>query len=445
MNFQSPKAKTKAPSGNYSLPTDKPPRAATHIIVLVVAIVIAFLVWANWAEIDQVSRAEGKVIPSGKSQIVQSAEPGVITDILVRSGEQVSAGQLLVRLDDTTTASSAGEVEARVLALSAQTERLRVESAGLGVDAYMCPDAVAAEAPEVCAAELDLLASRLQSLVSTRDVLQQRVEQRQRELNEITVNKTRLESSLTISQERLALVEPMAERGLSARTDLLALRSEVADLTGQIAAAEEGAARLIAALREAELQVQQAEQQFRQESLSELTLRRAELASAQQQLRGATDRVSRTEVRSPVDGVVNAIDVTTIGAVVTAGSRIMDIVPKSDFLLVEARLKPSDVAFVIPGQPARIQFTAYDFSVYGGLQGVVDNVSADSLVDEQTRETYYLVTVRAEETVLHHRGQDLSILPGMVTTVDIITGKHSILQYLLKPINKVQQEALIER
>lgn len=442
MNFQS--TKTEAVS-SYSLPPDRPPRAWTQIIVVVICVVIAFLLWANWAEVDQISRAEGKVIPSGKSQIVQSAEPGVVTDILVRSGEQVSAGQLLVRLDDTTTASSAGEVEARVLALSAQVERLRIESTGLTLSDYVCPDVVSNEAPDVCSAERDLLESRLQSRTSTAEVLRQRVEQRQRELNEVNVNQDRLETNLTIAQERLALVEPMAERGLTARTDLLALRAEVNDLSGQIAAAEENAARLAAALLEAQLQVQQADQQFRQEALSELTLSSAELASAEQLLRGATDRVNRTEVRSPVDGIVNAVDVTTIGAVVSAGARLMDIVPKSDFLLVEARLKPSDVAFVIPGQTARIQFTAYDFSVYGGLQGIVDNVSADSLVDEQTRETYYLVTVRAEETALNYRGQELATLPGMVTTVDIITGKHSILQYLLKPINKVRQEALIER
>jgi membrane fusion protein, adhesin transport system len=442
MNFQNRKSDQAAA---YTLPPDRPPRAWTQIIVLVICIVLAFLLWANWAEVDQISRAEGKVIPSGKSQIVQSAEPGVVTDILVRSGEQVSAGQLLIRLDDTTTASSAGEVEARVLALSAQVERLRVESAGLSLSDFTCPANVDAAAPAVCGAEQDLLESRLQSRESTAGVLRQRVEQRQRELNELAVNKARLQSNLEIAQERLALVEPMAERGLTARTDLLALRAEVGDLSGQIAASEESSARLAAALLEAQLQVQQADQQFRQEALSELTLRRAELASAEQQLLGAADRVSRTEIRSPVDGIVNAIDITTIGAVVSAGARLMDIVPKSDFLLVEARLKPSDVAFVIPGQAARIQFTAYDFSVYGGLQGVVDTVSADSLVDEQTRETYYLVTVRAEETALTYRNQELAVLPGMVTTVDIITGKHSILQYLLKPINKVQQEALIER
>ena len=442
MNFFRP---AKKDNPDYHLPTERPPRSWTYVIVIVVATVAAFLIWANWAEIDQISRAEGKVIPSGKTQIVQSAEPGVVSDILVRSGEQVTAGQLLIRLDDTTTASSAGEVQARVLALQAQVERLRIESSSLPTDSYRCPNLVALQAPDVCDAEIALLKSRLENLSSTTDVLAQRVEQRQREINELAANKKRLQSSLDISQQRLDLIAPMAERGLAAQTDLLALRSEVADLSGQIAASEESAARLNAALREAQLQVQQADRQFRQESLGELTQRRAELASAEQQLRGATDRVSRTEIRSPVDGVVNSIDVTTIGAVVAAGTRLMDIVPKSDFLLVEARLKPSDVAFVIPGQLARIKFTAYDFSIYGGLEGVVDNVSADSIVDQNNRETYYLVTVRAEKTTLDYKGQELQILPGMVTTVDIITGKHSILQYLLKPINKVRQEALIER
>lgn len=430
---------------DYYLPVEKPPRSWTYVIVIVVATLSAFLLWANWAEVDQISRAEGKVIPSGKTQIIQSAEPGVVSEILVRSGQQVSAGQLLIRLDDTNTASSAGEVEARVLALQAQAERLRIESESLPVELYRCPNLVALQAPDVCDAEIALLKSRLENLTSTTDVLAQRVEQRQREINELAANKTRLQNSLNISQQRLDLIAPMAERGLAAQTDLLTLQAEVADVTGQIAASEESAGRLNAALREAQLQVQQADRQFRQEALSELTQRRAELASAEQQLRGATDRVSRTEIRSPVDGVVNSVDVSTMGAVVQAGARLLDIVPKSDFLLVEARLKPADVAFVIPGQLARIKFSAYDFSIYGGIEGVVDNVGADSIVDQNTRETYYVVTVRAEKTALDYKGQQLQILPGMVSTVDIITGRHSILQYLLKPINKVQQEALIER
>jgi adhesin transport system membrane fusion protein len=179
--------------------------------------------------------------------------------------------------------------------------------------------------------------------------------------------------------------------------------------------------------------------------LAELTLRGAELASALEQLRGASDRVARTDVRSPVDGIVNSIDVSTIGAVVAAGARLLDIVPLSETLLVEARLKPSDVAFVVPGQEARIKLTAYDFSIYGGISGTVQNVSADSIVDPETRETYYVVLIEAGRNVLTHRGQELPVLPGMVTSVDILTGSKTILQYLLKPINKAREEALSER
>jgi adhesin transport system membrane fusion protein len=429
----------------YTLPPDEPPRSWSYVIAIIGVTVVAGLVWANWAEVDEVSRAEGRVIPSGKTQIIQSAEPGVVSEILVRPGEQVAADQLLVRLDDTTTASSAGEVQARVLALAAQVERLRIEGGGGLASDFTCPENVEAQAPAVCDAEKTLLESRLSSLASSKDVLVQRVKQRQGELNEVLANKARVEGNLKISQERLDLIKPMAERGLAARTDLLSLQAEVGDLSGQIAAADESLKRLQAALKEAQLQLEQADLQFRQEALADLTQHSAELASAQQELRGAKDRVARTDVRSPVAGVVNNIDVTTIGAVVAAGAKLLDIVPKSDFLLVEAKLKPADVAFVIPGQHARITFSAYDFSIYGGLEGTVENVSADSIVDQNTRETYYLVTIRAEHTSLTYHGRELAILPGMVTTVDILTGHHSILQYLLKPINKVRQEALIER
>ena len=424
---------------------DRPPRAWLHVIVIVSTFLACALLWASWAEVEEVSRAEGRVIPTGKIQVIQSAEAGVVTDIFVRAGEQVRAGQQLIQLDDTTTSSSAGEIEAQVLALEAQLARLKIESSDTLDAAYVCPAGVADRAPEVCANQTELLASRLASLEQSKEVLEQRVVQRQRELNEVVSNKASIERSYAISEERLALIEPLAERGLVARTDYLATRGEVNDLLGRIDAAEEASKRLEAALSEARLQVQQAEMQFRQEALAELTVRGAELASALEQLRGASDRVSRTDVRSPVDGIVNSVDVNTIGAVVAAGAKLLDVVPLSESLLVEARLKPSDVAFVVPGQDARIKLTAYDFSIYGGISGVVQNVSADSVVDPDTRETYYIVLIEAERNVLEHRGKELPVLPGMVTNVDILTGKKTILQYLLKPINKAREEALSER
>ncbi|WP_084587737.1 HlyD family type I secretion periplasmic adaptor subunit [Devosia riboflavina] len=422
-----------------------PPRSWLYVVVIISIFAVIALLWASWAEVDEISRAEGRVIPSGKTQIIQAAEAGVVTDILVRAGEQVRQGQQLIQLDDTNTASSAGEVEARVLALLAQTTRLRAESQGLGVDAFICPAEITVSAPEVCDSEIALMTSRAASLEQGMQVLAQRVEQRQRELGEASANATRLGANRKIAQERLALMEPLAAKGLVAQTAYLDAQREVGDLNGQIAAVAESVARIEAALREAQLQVDQATLQFRQDALAELTVALAQLASTQQQLRGAEDRVRRTDIRSPVDGVVNTVEINTIGGVVAAGEKLLDIVPISDVLLVEARLRPSDVAFIIPGQEARIKLTAYDYSIYGGLTGRVTNVSADSMVDPNTRETYYIVQIRADKSVLEYRGRELPVLPGMVTTVDILTGKRTVLQYLLKPINKVRQEAFSER
>lgn len=433
------------PNKAVGLTIDSPPRGPLYIIILVCLFVGLALLWASWAQIDEISRAEGRVIPSGKIQIIQSAEPGVIVDILVRGGQQVKAGQQLMRLDDTNTSSSAGEVQAQVLALRAQVARLTIESEGHFDSPYICPDEVQTHAADICANQTDLLRARLAGLNQSKEVLIQRVQQRQSELDGVVSSKANMERSLALVQERLELMTPLAERGLVAKTEFLSTQSEVNDLNGRVEGAEQQSNGLRAALQEARLQVDQAELQFRQEALAELTQRGAELASALEQLRGATDRVARTDIRSPVDGIVNSIEINTIGAVVAAGGRLLDIVPVSDRLLVEARLKPSDVAFVVPGQQARIKLTAYDFSIYGGITGTVQTVSADSIVDPETRETYYVMVVEGDRTTLEHNGQELPVLPGMVTSVDVLTGKRTILQYLLKPVNKAREEALSER
>ncbi len=429
----------------YTLYVDRPPRHWLWVIFLVCAFLSVALGWAATAEIDELSRAEGRVIPSTKTQVIQSAEAGVVAEILVRRGEQVKKGQQLVRLDDTTTTSSAGEVEAKVRALQAQVARLQIEYEGRASEGYVCPPDVLAEVPAVCDNEAKLLKARLDTLDKGKDVLGQRVEQRERELSEALTNKVRFEQSFALAEEKLKLIEPMAAKKLVSQTEFLAAQRDVSDTRGQRDAVIESIARLEAGVSEAKLQVQQADLQFRQDALSDLTLRLAELSSAEQALRGASDRVSRTDIRSPVDGIVNEIAINTVGGFVQPGERLLDIVPMEDTRLVEARLKPSDVAFVLPGQKAQIKFTAYDFSIFGGLQGEVQSVGADSIIDPNTRETYYVVLIKAPESVLHYNGENLPILPGMVTTVEILTGKKTVLQYLLKPINKARDEAMRER
>jgi adhesin transport system membrane fusion protein len=363
----------------------------------------------------------------------------------VRSGQQVKKGQQLLRLDDTNTSSSAGEVQAKVNALQAQVTRLRVEYSGDLTGGFKCPENVSASAPAVCSNEAELLNARKETLDQGKQVLLARVEQRQRELNEALSEQERLTDSYALTSKQLELLAPLAKKGLVSQTDYIASQREASDAKGQLEGIVQSIGRLEAALSEARLQVDQADMQFRQEALTDLTMRLAELSSAEEALRGAADRVSRTDIRSPVDGIVNNLAVNTIGGFVSPGERLIDIVPVEDTLLIEARLKPSDVAFVLPGQPVNIKFSAYDFSIFGGLLGEVQNVSADSITDPDTRETYYVVLIKTGEAKLEYNGQHLPILPGMVSTVEIITGKKTILQYLLKPINKARDEALRER
>ena len=430
---------------SYSLNPDRPPRSWLMVILLICAFLAVALTWASLAELDELSRAQGKVIPSGKTQIIQSAEPGVVNDILVREGEQVKAGQLLVKLDDTNTSSSQGEIEAKVMALRAQVARLKDEAQGNGTSTFTCPQEVEQEAPSVCDSEVSLQQARRKTLDQGKQVLEARVEQRQRELNQALADKDRLTQTADLAQQKLDLIKPMVDKKLVSQTEYLTTQQSLADAKGQLDATIQAIAKGDAALSEAQLQVQQADSQFRQDAQTDLTGKLAELASGEETLRGASDRVSRTDIRSPVDGVINSLAVNTLGGFVNAGEKILDIVPVGEKLLIEARLQPSDIAFILPGQEANIKFTAYDFSIFGGMHGKVQNVSADSIVDPQTHESYYTVLIATDSSSLTYRDRQLPVLPGMVASVEILTGHKTVLQYLLKPINKTRDEAFHER
>ena len=423
---------------------DRPPLVGMSIIVIVALLLTAFFLWAHFTEIDEVTRGQGKVIPSSKTQIVQSAEAGVIAEIMVRAGQRVGKGDILARLDDTSTSANLGEQEARARALEVQIARLDAEQSGQ-TGGFDCPADIKSTAPEICANELSLMQARRSNLETRTGVFATRVEQRRRELNEARSNVQRSQDSLNLAQKELELLKPLAARKIVAQTDLIAAERQVSDLSGEVRAGSEAIARIEASLREAELQVQEQKELFRQDAVSEMTQKMAELSVVSETRRGAADRVKRTDIASPVDGIVNTLDINTIGAFVNAGTKILDIVPVDDKLLIEARIKPSDIAFIVPGQKAQIKITAYDFSIFGGLEGEVTTISPDSILDEQSRETYYTVLIRSEQASLERNGKTYPIFPGMVSQVDILTGRKSILAYLLKPINKARQEALRER
>jgi len=386
-----------------------------------------FLLWASLAQVDEVTKGQGKVIPSSKIQIIQSTTPATIAELLVRSGQSVKRGQLLARLDNPESRS----IEAETEALQARSVRLQAE--GSGVSASLQGE------------EAELSAVRRQALSSRVAALRSSAEQRRREGAEAAATINSLSRSLVLAQENVDRLAPLAAKNIVPQTELATAQREVVDLQGRIAAAREQQGRAMAAVSEANSQASEASFTFRQEALNEASQVNQKIAVNEQSLRGASGQSGRLEIRSPVDGVVNDVQVTTIGGFVQAGEKVMEVVPMGDKLLVETRVKPSDIAFIKVGDKALVKVTAYDFSTYGGLEGKVVRVSADSIYDEAERQAYFIVIVETQKSYLMAAGRRLPITPGMMTDTQIITGRKSVLSYLLKPVLKARSDALRER
>jgi adhesin transport system membrane fusion protein len=398
--------------------------------MIIVASAVAFglfLLWASLAQVDEVTRGQGKVIPSSKLQVITASEPATVSELLVKSGQHVRKGELLARLDSPESR----QVEAETQSLEARVSRLTSEGTGKSV----------ACSGTDCAGE-DVLQSVRQSAVRSKVAsLNASADQARREAGEAAATIQSLTGSLALAQKQVSMLEPLAAKHIVPETDLMDKRREVIDLQGRIAGAREQQGRAMAAVREAQAQASQASFEFRQSALDERSQVAAKIAVNQETLRGGRGR----ELRSPVEGVINDVQVTTIGGYVQPGQKIMEVVPLGDKLLVETRVKPSDIAFIRVGDRALVKVTAYDFSTYGGLDGRVVQVSADSIYDENEKQAYFTVIVETHKAYLTARGVRLPITPGMMTDTQIITGRKSILTYLLKPVLKARSEALRER
>lgn len=424
---------------------DNPPLFARAILGLVALCVVSFVAWAAFAEIDELARGEGRVIPVSKTQVVQTSEAGIVQEIAVNLGQVVHKGQLLVQLQNTTTESTLGESVAKARALGARVARLTLQEAGDYVADFMCPPEILAVAKDVCLNEQKLLDANRASYRNKVNVLNERTKQKQNELSEAYANISHLKQNIESAERQRDLIAPLAKKKLVAETEMLKVQRDLTDQQGQLRVYEESLARLQGAIEEARLLVNDVSLDLQQQALTEKAQTLSELSVVDETIRGATDRVKRTDIRSPVDGIVNTLEVNTIGAYVDPGGVIAGVVPTADTLLIEARISPRDVAFLRRGQRAVVKVTAYDFSIFGGLDGEVTNISADSLVEKEKGETYYLVQVKTNRSDLERNGQSYPIMPGMVASVEIMTGRKTILSYLLKPINKARSEALTER
>ncbi len=395
------------------------PRTSSALLVSVIALMAAGVIWAHFAELDEVKRGNGRVVPSRQIQVLQSLEGGIVREILVHEGTIVKESEVLMKIDDTRFASELGEVRARRAANAARVARLEAEVQG--------------RTPEFVD-ELVQIAS--QAVETERNVFEARQKKLINDIDVLTTQELRFAESLKLFERQVELTHKLYVQKIVPEIEMLQMDQKVTEMKGQVAEAQSRIANIKAA--------------FRSQSEEDLAKSRGDLAVLDQTIKSAQDRVRRAELRSPVNGIVNKLNVTTVGAVIQPGGNMMDIVPLDDTLLVEGRIRPQDIAFIRPQQDAVVKLSAYDSSVFGSLEGKVERISADTIADERPErgekgETFYRVMVRTEKNHLGTSENQLPILPGMLATVEVLTGKKTVLDYLLKPARVLREEALRER
>jgi len=364
-------------------------------------VLVAFVVWASRAELDEVTKGDGKVIPSSSIQTIQNLEGGIVAEIMISEGSRVEKEQVLFRIDDTLSASSYRENLAKSQALKAVLARLSAEAQGVASISF--PEELVKLRPD--------LVDRENALFNKRE-------------KELTEQSYIIDRSLKLASDELTMTIPLVQKGIVSRVEQLRLEREVNELEGKLQELVGGR---------------------QQEAMEKYNEAKAQIEELKEVLEGREDRVKRTLVRSPVSGTVNKLHISTIGGVVQGGEPMVEIVPDNETLLVEAKVRPSDIAFLRPGQEATLKFSAYEFSIYGGLKGTVEQISADTIEDEVDKQHYYMIRVRNAEGRLIKNGEELEIIPGMTVEVDVLTGRRTVLQYITKPFHRMRFSALRER
>lgn len=427
-----------------SLPERFKAASAAHLILWAIAAFVAvFVAWAAFARLDEVSRGQGRIIPSRQLQIVSNLEGGFVKAILVHQGDSVRAGQVLIRLDATLSSAEFGKNETGFNAIFARITRLQAE---VDEKPLIFPGGLTRAAPTLVVAEQALYSARKRDLATALSVAQSKLDQAQRLQGQAQVAVSIKAEELALARRELAMIEPLVEMGAEPQIQLARSRSAVAQAAGGHREAQLGVSRASAAVSEAAFEARAVREEYRTRSFDQLAAAKAELAAMGRTLPALEDRVRRTEVRAPVSGTVNRVLVMTVGGTVKPGEPLIEIVPKDDSLVVEVQMRPADIAFIRPGQKATVKITAYNYSVYGGLEGRVESISPDAVVDTKDGSSHYLVRVRTVgRGPKASDNSPLPITPGMIAEVDILGDKRSVLSYLLSPLTQVQEKALRER
>lgn len=417
------------------------PTRISKVIKLWLLTIIVFITWASFASIDEITRGQGKVIPYGQNQIIQHLEGGIVEDILVHEGDSVTKGEVLVKIKNLKNKSSSqankmtyNELMAKKLRLEAEANekpfpKVRVKSQELKHQIELAKKLY----------DSDMLEFKAQDRSLT-----QQIEQRKQELKEARARIKTLKVSLKYVQEEIAMTEPMVKEGVKSKVDFLKLKREANGIQNDIEAAQLSIPRLKSAIKEYQSKRIEAKQEFLKKAREELNKTVAEMERLKTQQIAYNDQIRRTTVKSPVDGIVQKLYVHTIGGVIKPGANLVEIVPTNDKLYLEIKIKPKDIAFIHPGAEAMVKISAYDFSIHGGLKGKVVNISPDTTTDKKGN-TFYLIHIETEKNHLGTEEHPLKIIPGMVASVDIVTGKKTVMQYILKPILKSKQYVFSEK
>lgn len=414
------------------------PLRARLVLHMFGLLLLLLLVWAAFADIDEMTRGMGKVIPSSQLQIIQSVDGGIVSEILVREGQIVEKDQLLLKIDETRFVSSLRENRAEYISLLAKAARLTALAEG---KAFVLPPEVRQEFPQIAAQEQGLYDARRMELDAQIGIARQQLAQRNQELAEIRARRDSATQGLELTRQELNATKPLLGSGAVSEVEILRLERDVNRFQGERDQAVAQLNRIHAAIAEATRKIEEVELNFRNEARTQLADVSARINSLSESSTTLSDRVKHSSVKSPVRGTVKRLLFNTVGGVVQPGNPIVEVVPLEDALLLEANIQPKDIAFLRPGQQAVVRFTAYDFAIYGSLDAVVEHIGADTITDDKGN-AFYICRIRTLKPSL---GENLPIMPGMIAEVDIKTGKKSVLSYLLKPVLRAKAVALTER
>lgn len=415
------------------------PRGGRTILWATIFLCVIFITWAAFSKVEQVTRGQGKVIPASQIQVVQNLEGGILAELHVKVGDSVKKDQLLLRIDETRFVSSVEQIRSKSASNRAKAARLMAEATGS--TSFSAP----ADAQSLStASERALFESRRAELRQSMDVKQEQINQRQNELKEQNTRLRELSKTYELYQKEIRLTKPLVGTGAVSEMEVLQLERKAGEMQGEIETIKQSIPRIQSKIEESRAAMRELKLNFANKAKAEYNEVAAQLGEDSASSLALKDRLDRTLVKSPVNGTVNRILVNTVGGVIQPGMSLVEIVPTEGTLLIEAKIKPSDIAFLRPDQKAMVKFTAYDYTIYGGLEAKLEQIGADSITDEK-KESYYLVRLRTDKNFIGTKDNPLPIIPGMIASVDILTGKKTILSYLLKPVLKAKHMALRER